>query len=232
MSDPSLLTANSCSKTVTARVARVEFLKAQFRATGFFILQLVQSLLRLYCSEKNIDVHLEDPTFCRDILFNMKDDLVCYNNFYTKLITKYPSINEIILLLEDAHTSLIGLKEFVQTMSEPINELWNYCLKTCYSKPFLLRDEDDAEGKATTIFRQAMVDFVPENVKFQFNKTQKEARMEITEEILNTSTIPTTTTPKTTTDEPKLKELPVASNSIQTAKTEEQSKLPVITLKF
>ena len=149
----------TCSKTVTARIARTEFLTAQLQNTALFVLQLIRNILAQVCEVQTCPVPTELGAW-RQLIVTVRSDLEMYNIFYNKTSDRFPALADTIRLAADAHMALIGLEKMYQPFVDPIHDLWLYVMRLAYIKPFLVMDDDDTYGHAVETVSSSFQHFI------------------------------------------------------------------------
>lgn len=159
--------AASCSKTVTARVARVDLFTKQLQSTSLFILQLTKAIIDKFRTRRNLP-QPENLNEWRVLLVNVRSDLESYNIFYNRMNDRYKFLGDIIILALDAHATLVGLQDVVQKIEEPLHSLWLFLLRLVYIKPFIVIRDDDERGSAVDTVSSSLENFIAENIAFKF----------------------------------------------------------------
>jgi hypothetical protein len=157
----------SCSKTVTARVARVALFTKQLQSTSLFTLQLIRAIIEKYRTY----MKLPKPSNLNEwrvLLVNIRSDIASYNIFYNRINDRYKFLADIIILALDAHVTLVGLQNVTQKIEEPLHSLWLFLLRLAYVKPFIVTRDDDEQGTSVEMVSNSLENFIAENITLKF----------------------------------------------------------------
>ena len=160
-------TTASCSKTVTARVARVALFTKQLQSTTLFTLQLIRAIIERFRSQRELP-QPSNLNEWRVLIVNMRSDVECYNIFYNRMNDRYKFLGDIITLALDAQVTLVGLQNVAQKIEEPLHSLWLFMLRLAYVKPFVVMHDDDERGTAVDTVSNALENFISENITLKF----------------------------------------------------------------
>lgn len=160
-------TSASCSKTVTARVARVALFTKQLQSTSLFTLQLAKAIIDKFRAQRNLP-QPSNLNEWRVLLVNVRSDVESYNIFYNRMNDRYKFIGDIITLGLDAQVTLVGLQNVAQKIEEPLHSLWLFLLRLAYVKPFIVTRDDDEKGTAVETVSSSLEDFIAENITLKF----------------------------------------------------------------
>ena len=165
-------TGASCSKTVTARQARVNFFTAQLQNTSLFLLQVIRSMINKIPSYAKLvttaDMTIGSLVEWREIVMKLRSDTAAYNMFYNKVVDKFSNLPDIITLAIDAYVTLVGVDSAVAKEEEPIHMLYLYILRLMYIKPFIVMRDDDEVGTAVGCVSDSMTSFIPQSINLRF----------------------------------------------------------------
>jgi hypothetical protein len=159
--------SSSCSKTVTARTARVNLFTSQLQSTALFSLQLIRAIVNKFRQNHKLP-EPEKLSEWRILLVNVRSDIESYNLFYNKISDRYKFLSDILELALDAHVTLVGLEVVAGKLEEPLHSLWLYLLKLAYTKPYIIMVDDNDRGNAVEEVSNAMANFIPENLPMKF----------------------------------------------------------------
>ena len=160
----------SCSKTVTARVARVELFTKQLQSTSLFTLQLLIAIINKFRTNQNLPKPSNINEW-RVLIINVRSDIESYNIFYNRINDRYKFLADIITLALDAQVTLVGLQNVAQKIEEPIHLLWLFLLRLVYVKPFIVMRDDDEQGSAVDVVSKSLENFIAENIELKFPTT-------------------------------------------------------------
>jgi hypothetical protein len=160
-------TAASCSKTVTARVARLELFTKQLQSTSLFTLQLTKAIIDKFRAHRNLP-QPSNLNEWRVLLVNVRSDIESYNIFYNRMNDRYKFLGDIITLALDAQVTLVGLQNVAQKIEEPLHSLWLFLLRLAYVKPFIVTRDDDENGTAVETVSSSLENFIAENITLKF----------------------------------------------------------------
>lgn len=160
-------TAASCSKTVTARVARVELFTKQLQSTSLFTLQLTRAIIDKFRAQRNLP-QPSNLNEWRVLIVNVRSDVESYNIFYNRISDRYKFLGDIITLALDAQVTLVGLQDVAQKIDEPLYSLWLFLLRLAYVKPFVVTRDDDERGTAVETVSSSLENFIVESITLKF----------------------------------------------------------------
>jgi hypothetical protein len=157
----------SCSKTVTARVARVALFTKQLQSTSLFTLQLMRAIIDKFRTQKKLNEPLNLNEW-RVLIVNVRSDVYSYNIFYNRMNDSYKFLADIITLALDAQVTLVGLTNVAQKIEEPLHLFWLFILRLAYIKPFIVIRDDDERGTAVETVSNSLENFISENITLRF----------------------------------------------------------------